>query len=313
MIRNILSLFDGISAGRLALNRAGIKYDNYYASEIDKHAIKIAQKNFPDTIQIGDVKNVKGSELPEIWLLIGGSPCQSFSVSGKMEGFEGESGLFYEYLRILREVKPKYFLLENVKMKKEWRDVITQELGVDYIEIDSAKLSAQHRRRLYWQNFPNVTQPEDAGIFLKDILEEDAEPITYTEARTEEAKQIRREVRQSEGRDFSPRRAKHLVERKDGKSNCITATQSNKEHIVKLRDKSKTVRVGGRGSFDRHEWDSIDNAHTRKFTINEIEALQTFPKDYTLCEGVSESQRWKSLGNSFNVDTIAHILKHLSD
>ena len=125
---NILSLFDGMSCGQIALNQVGIKYDNYYASEIDQHAIKVTQHNYPNTIQLGDITKIKGGDLPSIQLLIGGSPCQSFSSAGNRTGFDGKSGLFWEYVRILNEVKPKYFLLENVKMKKEWEDIITNPI-----------------------------------------------------------------------------------------------------------------------------------------------------------------------------------------
>ena len=123
---NVLSLFDGMSCGQIALNKLGIKYDNYYASEIDKFAIGITKKNYPNTIHLGDVRDVKGEDLPKIDLLFGGSPCQSFSNAGNGKGFEGSSGIFWEYVRVLREVKPKYFMLENVKMKKEWQDIITK-------------------------------------------------------------------------------------------------------------------------------------------------------------------------------------------
>lgn len=176
---NILSLFDGMSCGQIALNRSGILYDNYYASEIDKYAIQITQKNYPDTIQIGDVCNIKGNDLPKIDLLLGGSPCQSFSNQGKKEGFEGKSGLFWEYARILEEVKPTYFLFENVKMKKEWEDIISNALGVKSIEINSSLLSPQNRPRLYWTNIEGVTQPLDKNIFLEYILDDtdfDREP-----------------------------------------------------------------------------------------------------------------------------------------
>ena len=167
----VLSLFDGISCGRVALERAGIKVDKYYASEIKEDAIKVSKDNYPDIIQLGDTTKIKGSYLPKIDLLIGGPPCQSFSNAGKREGFDGKSGLFYEYVRLLKEVKPKYFLLENVKMKKEWQDIISKELGVEPININSKLVSAQLRNRFYWTNIPNISQPEDKGIMLKDILE----------------------------------------------------------------------------------------------------------------------------------------------
>lgn len=169
----VLSLFDGISCGRVALERAGIKVDEYYASEIDKYAIQIAQKNYPDTIQLGDVQNHEEWELPKIDLLIGGSPCQGFSFAGKQLNFQDKrSKLFFEFVEVLNKIKPKYFLLENVKMKKEYQDVISKYLGVEPIEINSNLVSAQNRRRLYWTNIPNVTQPEDRGIMLKDIVHE---------------------------------------------------------------------------------------------------------------------------------------------
>ena len=167
----ILSLFDGISCGYLALERAGIKISKYYASEIDKNAIKIALKNHPDVIQLGDVRSIKGKELEPIDLLMGGSPCQSFSNAGDRTGFDGKSGLFFEFLRIKKEVNPKYFLLENVKMKQEWRDIITKEIGVEPIEIDSSLVSAQQRKRLYWTNIPlHSLKIDDKRIYLKDVL-----------------------------------------------------------------------------------------------------------------------------------------------
>lgn len=163
---NILSLFDGISCGQIALNRADIKYNMYFASEIEKSAINITQKNFPNTVQLGDVTKVKASDLPQIDLLIGGSPCQGFSFAGKQLNFDDpRSSLFFEFVRLLRECKPKYFLLENVKMKKEHQDVITEHLGVKPILINSSTVSAQDRKRLYWTNITDITQPKDKKYF----------------------------------------------------------------------------------------------------------------------------------------------------
>ena len=170
----VLSLFDGISCGRVALQRANIPVAKYYASEIDKYAIQVTQKNWPDTIQLGDVKNVYARNLPKIDLLIGGSPCQDLSIAKKdREGLKGErSRLFWHYVRLLRTCKPKYFLLENVaSMPKEAKQIITQEIGVEPILINSALVSAQHRKRLYWTNIPNITQPKDKEILLRDVLE----------------------------------------------------------------------------------------------------------------------------------------------
>ncbi len=181
---NILSIFDGMSCGQIALNRVGVKYNKYFASEIDKYAIQVTQKNYPDTIQLGSVVDVKAENLPKIDLLLGGSPCQGFSFAGKQLNFEDpRSKLFFEYVRILkdlREANPHIiFLLENVRMKKEYQDVISECLGVEPIEINSALVSAQNRKRLYWTNIPNVTQPKDKGIMLKDIVHEETDFKTY--------------------------------------------------------------------------------------------------------------------------------------
>ena len=168
---NVLSLFDGMSCGQIALNRAGIKYDNYFASEIDKYAIKITQKNYPNTEQVGSIADLDGTELPKIDLLFGGSPCQSFSNAGKGEGFDGSSKLFFEFVRVLEETKPTYFLLENVKMKNEWQEIITDILKAQPVEINSRLLSGQNRPRIYWTNIPGIIQPKDTHVRLIDILE----------------------------------------------------------------------------------------------------------------------------------------------
>lgn len=168
----VLSLFDGMSCGQIALERVGIKVEKYYASEIDKYAIKITQKNYPNTIQLGDVTQWHEWNLPKIDLLIGGSPCQGFSNAGSGLNFKDpRSGLFFEFAKILKRYKPTYFLLENVKMKKEWQNVISEYLRVEPIEIDSALVSAQSRKRLYWTNIENIEQPVDKKILLKNIID----------------------------------------------------------------------------------------------------------------------------------------------
>lgn len=205
---NVLSLFDGMSCGQQALNRSGFKIDKYFASEIDKYAIKVTMANYPETIQLGTVVNVNGYELPKIDLLIGGSPCQSFSFAGRRNGmttkceteiltlehylelknegfeFEGQSYLFWEFMRLLNETKPKYFLLENVIMGEKWEKVLSRAIGVNGIHINSALVSAQNRKRIYWTNIGMqpaglfgdlesiIKQPKDKGILLKDVLEE---------------------------------------------------------------------------------------------------------------------------------------------
>ena len=171
---NVLSLFDGMSCGQIALDKLGVKVNKYFACEIDKYAMMVTQHNFPDTIQLGDVQFVTKETFGNyrIDLVAGGSPCQGFSFAGKQLNFEDpRSALFFEFVRLVRELKPKYFLLENVKMKKQYQDVITEYMGVEPIEINSALVSAQNRRRLYWTNIPNVGQPEDKGIVLRDIIE----------------------------------------------------------------------------------------------------------------------------------------------
>jgi len=184
----VLSLFDGMSCGQIALNRLGIKINNYYASEIDKYAIEITQKNYPNTIQVGDVCKLKGVDFPKIDLLMGGSPCQGFSFAGKQLAFDDpRSALFFEFIRLLKEIKPKYFLLENVKMKKEYLQVISEQVsacypeipfGIEPIFINSSLVSAQSRQRYYWTNIPNITQPKERGIVLRDILEGNPEDPT---------------------------------------------------------------------------------------------------------------------------------------
>lgn len=217
---NVLSLFDGMSCGQIALLEAGIKVDKYFASEIDKHAIAQTQLNFPNTIQLGDVTKVKGNDLPKIDLLIGGSPCQGFSFAGKQLNFnDPRSALFFEFVRILKEVRainPNVkFLLENVRMRKEYEAIISNELGLFPVEINSALVSAQNRVRLYWTNirtreeglfsevYTDIPQPEDRGILLKDILEpEEVVPGKYN---ISESSKRRFEKLQKQRSGFAPK------------------------------------------------------------------------------------------------------------
>jgi DNA (cytosine-5)-methyltransferase 3A len=335
----ILSLFDGISCARVAAERAGFVVESYYASEIDKYAIQVAKKNYPDTIHLGSVTEINGFDYQGVDLLIGGSPCQDLSIAKKdRKGLDGSrSSLFWEYVRILKEVKPKYFILENVNsMPKEAKAIITEALGVEPIMINAALVSAQNRKRLFWTNIPGVTQPNDREIYLKDILESgdcdrlksyciDASyykggslehylkkgtrqlvnvPQALTETRTDEAKKIR-SINLKQGRDFSPRRAKELMPRTDQKANCLTSALT-KEHLIIIPDKSKTIRTSGRGSGfgDKHNWDMI--SPIRKLTPIECERLQSLPDNYT--DGISNTQRYKCLGNAFNVEVVSHIM-----
>ena len=301
---NILSLFDGMSCGQIALEKGCFKIDNYFASEIDKYAMEVTQKNYPNTKQLGSVEFVNGANLPKIDLLIGGSPCQGFSFAGKQLNFEDHrSKLFFEFVRLKNELSPKYFLLENVRMRKEFQDIISKYLGVEPIMINSNLVSAQNRVRYYWTNIPNLELPEDRKILLKDILENDNEIIGARRGRY-----LVDGIRQ-DGKMITAGKTKQYLEiRNDNKSNCLTTVQ--KDNIV-IRDKSKCVRSGGRGSYDRHEWDSIDKDHTRKLTILECERLQTVPDNYT--NYVSDTQRYRMLGNGWTVDVIVHILKNMNN
>jgi site-specific DNA-cytosine methylase len=270
---NVLSLFDGMSCGQLALDTLGIKVNNYFASEIDPYAIKIAKKNYPNTKHIGSVVDVKGADLPKIDLLIGGSPCQSFSNAGERTGMDGKSKLFWEFVRVLKETNPTYFLLENVRMKKEWENIITEQLGVKPILINSRLVSAQNRPRLYWTNIPNIEQPLDCGIVLADILEDTwDDKFNLSEKACDYMSRLR---------NGKPRWEYH-TNPLNGKSACLTANMY------------KGVPYG------------VIKEQLRRLTPVECERLQTVPDNYTA--GVSDTQRFKMLGNGWTIDVIAHIL-----
>tara|TARA_R100001440_G_scaffold37977_1_gene57595 strand:+ start:415 stop:1539 length:1125 start_codon:yes stop_codon:yes gene_type:complete len=371
----VLSLFDGMSCGRIALDRLGIAVDTYYASEIDKYAIEVAQKNYPDTIHVGDVTQLNADDFQDVDLILAGSPCQGFSFAGKQLAFDDpRSALFFEFIRLLKAIKPKYFLLENVKMKKEFLEVITDQVSACYPEfqghdlfggriepilINSSLVSAQSRQRYYWTNIPNIQQPEDKGIILRDILETDAisdefihgqKSVDYMNRGNEKWQQAgnRRADRYEQSADkeksfaitanwhkgvpynyFKETKPKQVgiasdinghdilkrVYSPDGKSPTLnTMGGGNREPKVmvsEIREKSKTVRSGGRDSYDRHEWDSVDELHWRKLTPLECERLQTVPDNYT--NHVSNTQRYKMLGNGWTVDVIAHILNNMEN
>lgn len=275
----VLSLFDWIACWYEALLRVWIKVDAYYASEIDKYAIQIAQKNHPDIIQIWDVCNVKWEDYQDIDLLIWGSPCQWFSMAWKMLNFDDpRSKLFFEFVRILKECKPKYFLLENVKMKKEWQDIISRELWVEPIEINSSLVSAQNRRRLYRTNIPSVSQPKDKGILIKDILD------------------------QSVGEKY------YLTDSQIEMINNWRGYERPLDHVASLEEKSRTITTHV-GKFSNGIKLLNDGKGVRRFTPNECDALQTLEKWYT--SWVSDNQRWKALGNGWTVDVIAHIFSFI--
>lgn len=285
----VLSLFDGISCGYEALLRAWVPVDEYYASEIDKHAIKVAMDNHPDIIQIGDVCQVKGEDYKDIDLIIWGSPCQWFSMAGKMLNFsDPRSKLFFEFVRLVKEVKPKWFLLENVKMKKEYIEVITEQLwGVEPTLIDSALVSAQHRNRLYWVGKlqedgtyakVEIAQPEDEHVMLEDILEKEVDSkYILTPAQIE--------MIANWGWYEDPiASADKWVE----KIGTLTT------HCGKMSNGIKLIK-----------W----NWGYRKLTPIECERLQTLPDGYT--SAASDTQRYIQLGNGWTCSVIAHIFRNL--
>ena len=385
----ILSLFDGISIARQAITNCGIEIEKYYASEIDKYAIQIAQKNFPDTIQVGNVVDIKGEDFKDIDLIIGGSPCQDLSIAKKnREGLNGaRSGLFYEYVRILKEVKPKYFILENVNsMPKEAKETITKELfGIEPIMINAALVSAQNRKRLFWvgklvgdkYEQVKIELPEDEGILLKDILEEEVDEKYYVIGDWKAKKEpdnnntngaaVRKQVNGYRGIEI----------RKDQKSNALNTIENQKlvrigqlntggqgDRIYSPDGKSVNLSAngGGRGAktglyavaqrgrnivdgkrkdilgakteqrievgkeqkahcITKVQKDSMimENYKIRKLTPIECERLQSLQDGFTekgLNENneevlISNTQRYKALGNGFNCKVIEHIIKNL--
>ncbi len=408
---NVLSLFDGMSCGRIALDKLGIKPDNYFAYEIDKYAIKVAKANYPDIQHLGDVQDWAMHDLPKIDLLLGGSPCQGFSFAGKQLNFKDpRSKLFFTYVDILKAYKPKYFLLENVKMKKEYQDIISQHLGVEPIEINSNLVSAQNRRRLYWfaqirEGFDfsfeldcnkkyekykkirgifdvfryevipvNITQPEDKGILLKDIVHENCEAFSDKSQHVlaiDLSEYIVPFDKTLQILDKEVERGKVGYFRKDSQANRVyyihdkavtlcgdagggaakmgqylfgsTKRNSQGDRVYSEEEKSPTLNASsggtaGKGNLlfgcltpdrvnkrqngqrfsdgkkfytltaqDKHG--ILVEGYIRKLTPVECERLQTVPDGYT--DHVSNSQRYKMLGNGWTVDVIAHILKEM--
>lgn len=342
---NVLSLFDGMSGGQIALTELNIPIDKYYASEIDKYAMKFTMRNFPNTIQVGDIRELDINKLDKIDLLIGGSPCTNLSMAGKRKGlstkegveifdlktylglkengfeFEGQSYLFWEYIRIYNDLlergdNPKFFL-ENVEMGKKWEGVFNDILGREGIHINSALVSAQNRRRIYWTDIQdNIPQPEDRGILLRDIIEEEVDekyflsdevtarlkgrvktdnaPICVamrgressclTSKGTEYGKQIRREYEAGIVKE-QRKNIQQLEPRGDGKTNCLTTVQ--KDNLVLVDN----------GNF-----------RIRRLTPTECARLQTVP-EWCVWDGISDTQRYRMLGNGWNIETIKHIFK----
>lgn len=282
---NVLSLFDGISCGHIALDKAGIPINKYYASEIDKYAIKVTSKNYPETMNLGDVTTVNGELFTEkIDLLIGGSPCQGFSQAGKMKNFDDpRSKLFWEYVRILQEVKPKYFLLENVVMKQEWQDIISEALGVKPIMIDSSLTSAATRKRLYWTNIPDVGQPEDLRITFGDIRERNV----------------------SEGSIYYTDKGLNWIRRHEKRTGKTL-------RIIGDSDKMQMLEASMYKKYSSQRFFGIEDTHgLRYITVTECERCMNVPDGYTDC--CSNTQRYKQLGNGWEVNTITHIFRTLKN
>jgi len=347
---NVLSLFDGISCGQIALNKLQIPINNYYASEIDRYAIAVTQYHYPKTIQLGDVCNIKPDKLPTIDILMGGSPCQGFSKSGSGLNFnDPRSRLFFEFVRILEEVKPTYFLLENVGMKKEWRDTITQIMKVEPHEINSSLVSAQNRFRLYWTNIPNIVDPSDKHIFIKDIIEHDKENkmynsinyLKYSYVPINNTVNIVGNIYPKTGQngniyDISGKSktlsagtgirgrgigSSNAPKVKVNSHNCkqVGIANINGHDILKriydINGKCPTVNSMNGGN--REPKIAINNIRWRRLSPLECERLQTIPDNYTLVpfnkKMMSDTQRYKMIGNGWTVDVITHILSFIKE
>lgn len=293
---NVLSLFDGISCGQIALNQLGIKVDNYYASEINPYSIKVTQTNYPNTKQVGDItKLYRGAISPHIDLLIGGSPCQGFSFMGKQLNLEDpRSKLFFEYVRILKEIKQNnpnvLFLLENVKMKKESQDIISENLGIEPILINSALFSAQNRNRLYWTNIPIDPIISNNTQVLGNILESNVDKKYYCSLRRANG------IIKSKFLDTKPNN-------RDKKCSCLLLS-NNRKFSVNNWDLYKTYE--SRGYITQEELDLLD---FRTLTPIEYERLQTLPDNYT--NYVADGHRYKECGNGWTIEVIKHLFKNL--
>ena len=351
----VISLFDGISVGRMALKDAGINIKRYYSSEIDKYALAISNYNFPEdkNYRLGNIININGKKLlkeikkefpKDKILLIGGSPCTDLSISGKRKGmitknnieittldqylelkekkfiFEGQSYLFWEYVRLREEIKPDFILLENVRMSKKWKEVFNRIIGFEPIEINSALVSAQQRKRLYWigkknknGNYEkiNIPLPEDKKIFLKDILL----PNTYTER--EKSLCITATYSLACPRDYFFKSNRQLVFNKPVRIGKI-GKGGQGDRIYSIEGKSVTLSANGGGRGAKTGLYLLDN-NVRKLHPIECERLQTLPDGYTQfgifenekIKEISKTQRYKTLGNSWTMKVISHIFKHM--
>ncbi len=292
-----------MSCGQIALNRLGIKIDNYYASEIDKYAITVTQHNYPNTIQLGDITQWKSWDID--WsstdLIIGGSPCQGFSVAGKRLNFDDErSKLYFVFEDILKYVKPKWWLLENVVMLQKWQDIISQRLGIRPIMIDSALVSAAHRKRLYWTNISNqldmfgfpyctILQPKDKQLYLKDIMVDDCSELKHRDitnvSRYKTDSGVKLDINKK--LNFPTSSAVFHYTKKYG---TLMKSKASLKIFCKCND-----------NLIRHP------------TANEWEKMQTVPEYYTNVNKMSQSNRKDMLGNGMTIDILTHILGHINN
>lgn len=289
----VLSLFDGISCGMVALERAGIEVEKYYCSEVEPNAEKISKNNYPEIIRLGDITKISGEmldKLGRIDAVIGGSPCQDLSVykfdRGDAKGLEGKkSSLFYHFERIVKYLNPDYFLLENVPMLKEWENIISDMLEVEPIKIDSGLVCAADRKRLYWSNIPKITEPEDKKIYLRDIVIP--------------AEQVEQKYWYN----------KPFVYNGDDKKIQCTLEMKGHRHmkeVYNLNGKCSTLTTCAGGNLQKKVY---QDGRCRKLTPIEYERLQTLPDGYT--EGVADTHRYNAIVNGWTVDVIAHIFKGL--
>ena len=312
---NVLSLFDGISCGRVALERAGIDINKYYASEVDEKAIEVTIKHYPNTIQIGDVKELNFKDFKDIDLLIGGSPCQDLSGCNIInKGLEGDrSKLFFEFIKALKTVNPKFYLFENVgSMTNDNMKIISSYFKREPIRINSNLVSPQSRDRYYWTNIPNISIPKDKNIFVKDILEKEV-PIKYF---------LKKDY------IYIPKQQKHksksgLVYKcgiisknkwlEDGKNLSRKFSQGNRVYSIYGKSCTINANAGGLGGksglYYLEDGKEFSKNNIRRLTPLETERLQNLPDNYT--EGLNETNRYKCIGNGWTVDVIAHIFRHL--
>jgi len=304
---NVLSLFDGISCARVSLDRAGIEVNAYMSAEIDKNAIKVSEKNYPDIIRVGSVVGLEVEG--QIDLLIGGSPCQDLSIAKKdRKGLEGNrSGLFWEYVRIKKECNPKWFVLENVaSMPKADRDIITREMGVEPVMFNASLVSAQSRKRLFWTNIP-FNLPVDRGILLKDILEADVDEKFYFNGKIGTSQANR--LHDMSGKSVTLSAHGGGAGAKTGLYKVGHVEPNVQGNRVYSTDGKSTSLSADGGGLAGGTTLIKEEARIRKLTPIECERLQGLPDNYT--EGVATTNRYKCLGNAFNVDVVAHILLNL--